>query len=110
MITSIEPGYYETGNFGIRIENLYITVAVPADSPSLSGNNTTKKFCLFEPLTLVPIKTNIADKSLLSREDIDWVNAYHKQVREKLLPLMKELFPEAVSYLIRDTEKLPYSC
>lgn len=109
MITSIEPGYYEAGGFGIRIENLYITVPVPAGAFSLSGNKTTKQFCRFEPLTMVPIKLNIADLSLLSRDDVDWVNQYHSEVRQKLLPLMKELFPESVKFLLRDTEKIPYA-
>jgi Xaa-Pro aminopeptidase len=98
MITSNEPGYYEDGNFGIRIENLMVTV--PAATPN---NFAGRKFCKFEPLTLVPIQADLMDLSLLTDAEIAWINAYHAQVREALLPQMREKFPEAVDFLVHAT-------
>ena len=78
MILSNEPGYYKPGAFGIRIENLIIVkeAEVPAggDLPMLG----------FETLTFCPIDRRLIDKSLLTQEEINWLNAYHRSVREKL--------------------------
>ena len=61
MILSNEPGYYKKGKFGIRIENLiYIK------------NNR------FEELTIVPIDKDLINKQLLSKEEVRWINNYHK--------------------------------
>lgn len=98
MVTSNEPGYYEDGNFGIRIENLMTTVT--AATPN---NFAGRKYCKFEPLTLVPIQTDLIDLSLLTEVEVAWLNAYHAQVRETLLPLMREKFPQAVDYLVSAT-------
>ena len=76
MICSNEPGYYKSGAYGIRIENLVLvteaTVPEGGDRPMMG----------FETLTLVPIDRRLVAKELLSREDRDWLNAYHAQVRE----------------------------
>ncbi|HCA15824.1 MAG: aminopeptidase P family protein [Alcaligenes sp.] len=78
MITSNEPGLYRPGQWGIRIENL--VAAVPAMRSEYG------QFLRFETLTLCPIDTRCIDASLLSTAERNWLNEYHQQVRERLLP------------------------
>ncbi len=78
MITSNEPGIYKPGRWGIRIENLVL--AVPA------ANGEFGEFLRFETLTLCPIDTRCVDLSLLQPHEVQWLNAYHAKVRERLLP------------------------
>jgi Xaa-Pro aminopeptidase len=78
MITSIEPGIYKPGRWGIRIENLVLNV------PAMSGE--FGEFLRFETLTLCPIDTRCLDLSLLQPHEKAWLNDYHVQVRERLLP------------------------
>ncbi len=80
MITSIEPGLYRPGQWGIRIENLVLNV--PA------GSNEFGEFLAFETLTLCPIDTRCIARSLLRADEIDWLNGYHALVRERLEPLV----------------------
>ena len=80
MICSNEPGYYKDGAYGIRIENL---VAVEKDS---THNSDEFKFLKFETATVCPIDTRLVKKELLSDEQVDWLNAYHAFVWEKLSP------------------------
>ena len=75
MIVSNEPGYYKTGAYGIRIENLVVVVESPAKSAD------EKDMLAFETLTLAPIDHRLIDASLLNREEIDWLDAYHARVR-----------------------------
>ncbi len=79
MITSIEPGVYRPGRWGVRIENLVLTV--PATTPE---GGTFGDFLQFETLTLCPIDTRCIDRALLRADEIDWLNAYHASVRERL--------------------------
>jgi Xaa-Pro aminopeptidase len=81
MITSIEPGVYRPGQWGIRIENLVLNVP----SRTREGN-TFAEMLEFETLTLCPIDTRCIDRSLLRADEIDWLNAYHATVRERLAP------------------------
>ena len=83
MILSNEPGYYRVGKYGIRIENLILVVEVPTPR---SGD---RELLGFETLSLAPIDLNLVDKSLLSGEEKDWLNAYHREVRRKLSPHLK---------------------
>ena len=78
MITSNEPGLYLAGEYGIRIENLLLTVKATTESGD---------FYAFETLTLCPIDTRLIDCSLLSQEEIDWLNTYHQKVYDQLSPL-----------------------
>jgi hypothetical protein len=55
---------------------------------------------------MTPIKKNLIDVNMLDNIELEWLNTYHRQVRENLLPLMTELFPESVDYLIQETEPL----
>jgi len=80
MITSIEPGLYRPGQWGIRIENLVLNV--PA------GSNEFGEFLAFETLTLCPIDTRCIERSLLRADEIAWLNGYHALVRERLEPLV----------------------
>lgn len=81
MITSIEPGLYRPGQWGIRIENLVVNQMLPssADTDVAPG-----PFMRFEPLTLCPIDTRLIERSLMTAEELDWLNRYHAMVRERL--------------------------
>ena len=81
MIVSNEPGYYKTGAYGIRIENLVLVQ--PAEA-----NGGEREMMCFETLTLAPIDRNLVEPSLLDDEEIDWLDAYHAEVRETLTPLV----------------------
>lgn len=83
MIVSNEPGYYEDHAFGIRIENLL--VIKEADTPNRFGGI---EYLGFEKLTFVPIQTKLIELSLLTSEEIHWLNDYHSQVWEKVSPLV----------------------
>ncbi|AJE17760.1 peptidase M24 [Neisseria elongata subsp. glycolytica ATCC 29315] len=83
MITSNEPGLYRPGRWGVRIENLVANQPVASPQETEFG-----KFLHFETLTLCPIDTRPIDLSLMTAEEIRWLNAYHADVREKLLPLV----------------------
>jgi Xaa-Pro aminopeptidase len=78
MITSIEPGIYKPGRWGIRIENLVLNQEA----------ETTEfgEFLRFETLTLCPIDTRCLDLSLLRADEIAWLNGYHATVRARLSP------------------------
>jgi Xaa-Pro aminopeptidase len=81
MVISNEPGYYKTGEYGIRIENL---VAVrEAKAPGAE-----KPLLEFETLTLAPIDLNMIEPGLLNSEEKAWLNAYHARVREVISPLV----------------------
>jgi Xaa-Pro aminopeptidase len=86
MITSNEPALYREGEYGIRTENLILTIK--ADSTAFGD------FLKFETLTLCPIDLNAIDKSLLNHEEINWVNQYHKQVFDKLSPQLNSELKE----------------
>ncbi|XP_021859471.1 aminopeptidase P2 [Spinacia oleracea] len=83
MIVSNEPGYYEDHAFGIRIENL-LSVKEMATPNRFGGVD----YLGFEKLTFVPIQSKMMDLSLLSAEEVDWVNEYHEQVWQKVSPLL----------------------
>ena len=78
MISSIEPGIYRPGRWGIRIENLVLNQTV----------ETTEfgEYLGFETLTLCPIDTRCLDLSLMRADEIDWLNKYHATVRTRLAP------------------------
>lgn len=81
MITSIEPGLYRPGRWGVRIENLVLNV--PAATPE---GSTFGDFLAFETLTLCPIDTRCIERSLLRADEVAWLDAYHATVRERLAP------------------------
>ncbi|MCB1542705.1 MAG: M24 family metallopeptidase C-terminal domain-containing protein, partial [Rhodoblastus sp.] len=77
MILSNEPGYYREGAFGIRIENLIVV-----EERKIAG--AERKMLGFETITFAPIDTALVHVRLLTREEIAWLNAYHKAVWAKL--------------------------
>ncbi|MBL8334337.1 MAG: aminopeptidase P family protein [Rubrivivax sp.] len=81
MITSIEPGLYRPGQWGVRIENLVLSVPATTAEGSTFG-----EFLEFETLTLCPIDTRCLERSLLDADEIAWLNRYHAMVRERLSP------------------------
>ena len=84
MILSNEPGYYKTGAFGIRIENLELVHearAVPGGERPMLG---------FTALTLVPIDTRLVEPSLMTAEEIAWLDRYHARVVAEIGPLVDE--------------------
>ena len=85
MTVTNEPGYYEAGAFGIRLENVMV---VDWAKTRHSFNNV--EFYNFETVTMVPYARNLIAVEMLSRVQLRWLNAYHKRVREVLEPLLKE--------------------
>ncbi|MBM4372673.1 MAG: aminopeptidase P family protein, partial [Deltaproteobacteria bacterium] len=79
-VLSDEPGFYETGGYGIRIENLLLTVE--------AGETPSGRFLGFEDLTLVPYDRRLIDAAMLTPREIGWVDAYHAQVWEELAVLL----------------------
>jgi Xaa-Pro aminopeptidase len=82
MITSIEPGIYRPGKWGIRIENLVLNRAVQRPA----GQDDFGEFLEFETLTLCPIDTRCIDTALLRADEVRWLNDYHATVRRRLRP------------------------
>ena len=78
MITSNEPGIYRPGRWGVRIENLLLTV--PAQTTEFGS------FLDFETLTLCPIDSRCIERDLLNPVEVDWLNRYHATVRSRLAP------------------------
>lgn len=81
MITSIEPGTYRPGRWGVRIENLVLNRE--------AGSGEFGEFLSFETLTLCPIDTRCLEPSLLTQDEKDWFNAYHAEVQRRLSPLLE---------------------
>ena len=75
MVVSNEPGYYENGKFGIRIENLIL----------VAKKDNIKKF---ENLTMAPIEKSLIEKKLLSKNEVNWLNKYHANVFNNLKTFM----------------------
>ena len=80
MIVSNEPGYYEDGKFGIRIENIGTIIK--------AAERNETEYMTMECLTLVPIQQKMIDWSLLGSAEIDWLNEYNQKIRKKVLPLI----------------------
>ena len=82
MILSNEPGVYRTGEYGIRCENLVLVVE--------AEETEFCKFYAFETLTLFPFDLNAIDKSLLTANEIEWINNYHKTVYTRLSSFLSD--------------------
>jgi Xaa-Pro aminopeptidase len=93
MVTSIEPGLYRPGRWGIRLENLVLNCA--------AGDTEFGSFLRFETLTLCPIDTRCIVRELLRSDEVAWLNDYHATVRERLAP---HLAGSALAWLRNRTE------
>lgn len=82
MILSNEPGYYRTGQFGIRIENLIIV----REALDIDGGD--QPMLGFETITMAPLDQQLIDPILLSDDELHWLNAYHGWVRRELEPMV----------------------
>ena len=82
MVISNEPGYYESGKFGIRLENLVLC---------RKGEKTEYgQFLYLEPLTVVPFDRDAIDTTLMTEKELAALNAYHQKVYDMLSPDMEE--------------------
>jgi Xaa-Pro aminopeptidase len=97
MIVSNEPGYYKTGDYGIRIENLQVVTAakpIPGGDRPMLG---------FETLTLAPIDRRLVAVEMLTSDERTWLNAYHAQVAAKIGPLIE---PDVAAWLTQVCEPI----
>lgn len=92
MITSNEPGLYLEGRYGIRSENLIVTEEWE--------KTEFGQFLKFEVMTLFPFDKRLLETEIMTREEIQWLNDYHKMVYDRLSPLLK---PEEVEWLKEKT-------
>src|SRR5262249_27877834 len=82
MIVSNDPGYYKTGEYGIRIENLVVVRELEATQAA------ERPMYGFETITIAPIDRALVEPALLSPREIEWLDAYHARVRATLTPLV----------------------
>ena len=80
MVTTNEPGVYLEGRFGIRLENVLLTIS--------EGMTEFGEFCGFETVALCPIDLKLVDSSLLSGAEKNWLNEYHQRVFQVLSPFL----------------------
>jgi len=97
MILSNEPGYYKEGAYGIRLESL--VVVIDTGKKDTDGKNLLG----FKTLTMAPIDTNMVEPSLLTADEMKWLNSYHAEVQKNLLPLLEKSDPKAVAFLKKAT-------
>ncbi|KAK9446696.1 peptidase M24, structural domain-containing protein [Limtongia smithiae] len=97
MFISNEPGYYEDGQYGIRIEN--VVQVVEKKTPFSFGD---KKYYGFDTVTMVPMCQNLIEKSMLDEEEKTWLNEYHAEVYEKTKGFF-ENDPYTLAWLKRET-------
>ena len=99
MVISNEPGYYENGRYGIRIENLEVV-------SKFKIKNSKENFFHFENLTRVPLESKLINKKMLTKFEIDWVNEYHKKVYQNLVKFIEIENEELLNFLKRKTTKI----
>jgi len=92
MLVTNEPGYYQPGGFGIRIENMLAVRRLET--------NGERPMLGFETLTMVPIDLDLVETALLSDDEAEWLDTYHKEVSSKLAPMVNQ---ETLSWLERAT-------
>ena len=84
MIVSNEPGYYESGWGGVRLENLYVVMT----DDDLPDHPDGKRWFRMDPLTLIPFDTSLIDWSDMAEAEKDWLGEYHQAVWDKISPLL----------------------
>lgn len=100
MIVSNEPGYYQPGSYGIRIENLIMVM----DSGTFDENDIPV-YC-FKTLTLAPIDLKCVDAHMLTLDEKIWLNSYHANVREQLMPFLQEKDSQSADWVEQATQSL----
>ncbi|KAL2905618.1 Aminopeptidase P1 [Bienertia sinuspersici] len=100
MTVTDEPGYYEDGNFGIRLENVLIV-----NEANTKFNFGDRGYLEFEHITWAPYQHKLIDLNLLTPEEISWVNEYHSRCREILSPYMNEAENE-MAWLTKATKPI----
>ncbi|KAM7338472.1 xaa-Pro aminopeptidase 2 [Alexandromys fortis] len=99
MFTSIEPGYYQDGEFGIRLEDVALVVEAKTKYPGT--------YLTFEVVSFVPYDRNLIDVSLLSPEQLQYLNRYYQTIREKVGPeLQRRQLLEELAWLEEHTKPL----
>ncbi|CAH9132411.1 unnamed protein product [Cuscuta epithymum] len=98
MTVTDEPGYYEDGNFGVRLEN--VLIIKEADTKFNFGN---KGYLSFEHITWAPYQRKLIDVSLLVPKEVEWLNGYHSKCKEILAPYMNE---SEMAWLSKATEPI----
>ncbi|XP_078698962.1 xaa-Pro aminopeptidase 1-like isoform X3 [Branchiostoma floridae x Branchiostoma belcheri] len=97
---TIEPGYYEDGQFGIRLETL--AMVKEADTKYNFGGRT---YLTFEPITLVPFSEKMIKFDMLNMDQLSWLNDYHKKVRETIGPeLQRQGKNDVYDWLMKNTQ------
>ncbi|XP_026991885.1 xaa-Pro aminopeptidase 2 [Tachysurus fulvidraco] len=97
MFTSIEPGYYKVNEFGIRIEDVAVTV--PAKTKY--GNN----YLTFDTVSLVPYDRKLIDTSILSPEQLQWLDTYYQTIRNTMGPeLTRQGLTDVYNWMMQNTE------
>ncbi|KAJ1736109.1 hypothetical protein LPJ61_000159 [Coemansia biformis] len=86
MTITNEPGYYEDGNFGIRIENTCLVAKAPTPFDYTGGPG----YLTLEPVTMVPIQKKLIKAELFTESERKWLNSYHQKVWERVSPLLEE--------------------
>jgi len=123
MVVSNEPGYYLDGVSGIRIENLLEITYVKdehnnaydmgleeGDEGYPEVEPGQKKFLCMKKLTMIPIQKNLIVTSLMTEEELDWLDQYHEEVYAKVAPLMdKEKEADGLKWLTKACEKIDRS-
>jgi len=99
-VVSDEPGYYEDGSFGIRIENM-----IMAREARTNHKFGDKPWIGFEHVTVVPMCRKLVDPALLDPEERDWLDAYHREVWDKTSAFFKD-DPRTTAWLKRETAPL----
>ncbi|KAL7885923.1 hypothetical protein AOLI_G00062180 [Acnodon oligacanthus] len=97
MFTSIEPGYYKENDFGIRIEDVALSRSIKTEH----GNN----FLTFETVSLVPYDRKLINTTILSLEQLVWLDSYYQVIRDKVGPELKSQgLTEVYDWMIENTE------
>lgn len=96
MIFTIEPGYYEPGYFGMRVEDVLVVSKVKNRSPSCNS------YYRFESITCAPLQTSLINLDLLTQQEKNWINNYNRRVIDTLEPVLNASDPDearALQYL-----------
>ncbi|XP_026580739.1 xaa-Pro aminopeptidase 2-like [Pseudonaja textilis] len=105
MFTSIEPGYYHDGEFGIRIEDVAFVVQAQTKYPVHE-----EPYLTFKVVSLVPYARNLIDQSLLSQDQIQYINKYYETIRQVIGPeLQRRQLEEEYRWLEKNTESLSHA-